>query len=85
MNDKSIKSSLARDQFMLQKAKEEWDAIDEDFVLYGTMEYLKIPMKYEKTKFDKLPNRYQKRLAGWADYELGYSDDWEEMQEVVAQ
>lgn len=85
MTNKSIKPSLTREQFMLQKAKEEWDAVDEEFVLYGIMKYLKIPIKYDKTKFDKLPNRYQKRLAGWADWELGYSDDWEEMQEVIAQ
>lgn len=82
MNDKINK--MSREQFMLEKAKQEWDAIDEEFVLYGVMEFLKIPLKYEKTKFDKLPSRYQKLLAKWADWELGYSDDWKEMQEVVA-
>ena len=75
-------ASLTKQEFMLKSAKHEWDNCDEDFVLYGIMEFCKIPMKYDRTKFDKLPNRYQKRLATWAKWQLGYCEDWDERQQV---
>lgn len=70
---------------MMNAARKEWDAVDEEFVLYGIMDYLKIPFKFEKTKFDKLPICYQKRLATWAKWCLDYSEDWKEEQELLAQ
>lgn len=81
MNKSNIISKV---QFMLKCAKKEWRGSCE-FTKLGVMEYLSIPAKHVDKKFDEIPNRYQKRLAKFAEEELEYSDDWNQKQELVAQ
>lgn len=67
-------------QFMLAKAKEEWEGSDE-FTRDGILTELRYSLKWSDSKFADLPASCRSRIASFCDYMLGYSEDWKELQE----